>query len=72
MIFYTPAFTQKKSSILWHVRFFNKGRFFSESMMHFSDCPKNVPKKILKNRFWIVLCLESADFKWTAVSKYKA
>ena len=28
-----------------------KGRFFSESMMHFSNCPKNVPKTILKKRF---------------------
>jgi hypothetical protein len=28
-----------------------KGRFFSESMMHFSHCPKNVPKTILKKRF---------------------
>ena len=25
--------------------------FFSESMMHFSHCPKNVPKTILKKRF---------------------
>ena len=31
---------------------FVKGRFFSESMMHFSHCPKNVPKTILKKRFW--------------------
>ena len=28
-----------------------KGRFFSESMMHFSHCPKNVPKTIVKKRF---------------------
>ena len=26
-----------------------KGRFFSESMMHFSHCPKNVPKHFLGN-----------------------
>jgi hypothetical protein len=29
----------------------SKGRFFSESMMHFSHCPKNVLKTILKKRF---------------------
>jgi hypothetical protein len=23
-----------------------KGHFFSESMRHFSNCPKNVPKKL--------------------------
>ena len=30
----------------------SKGRFFSERMMYFSHCPKNVPKTILKKRFW--------------------
>jgi hypothetical protein len=33
------------------VNSFTKGRFFSESMMHFSHCPKNVPKTILKKIF---------------------
>jgi hypothetical protein len=28
-----------------------KGQFFSESMMHFSYCPKNLPKTILKKIF---------------------
>ena len=45
--------------------------FFSESMMHFSHCPKNVPESILKRDFGIVLCLESADSNCTAVSKGK-
>ena len=50
------------SSIAWPFNFiwasknigkgWTKGRFFSESMMHFSHCPKNVPKTILKKRFW--------------------
>ena len=29
-----------------------KGRYFSESMMHFSNCPKNVPKTILNKSIW--------------------
>ena len=29
-----------------HSFMLTKGRFFSESMMHFSNCPKNVPKKL--------------------------
>ena len=29
-----------------------KVRFFSKNMMHFSHCPKNVPKTILKKIFW--------------------
>ena len=28
-----------------------KGRFLSESMMHFFHCPNNVPKTMLKKRF---------------------
>ena len=47
----------------------SKGRFFSESTMHFSHCPKNVPKTILKRYFEIVLCLESADSNCITVAK---
>ena len=36
----------------YHAEVSIKGCFFSESMMHFSHCPKNVPKTILKKRFW--------------------
>jgi hypothetical protein len=36
-------------------------------MMHFSHCPKNVLKTMLKKEFEIVLCLESADSNCTAV-----
>ena len=32
-------------------KMFDKGRFFSESMMLYSHCPKNVPKTILKKIF---------------------
>ena len=39
------------SSMFFSLRFV-KGRFFSESIMHFSHCPKNVPKTILEKRFW--------------------
>jgi hypothetical protein len=46
-----------------------KGCLFSESMIHFSHCPKNVPKTILKKNFEIVFCLESAVSNCTAVSK---
>ena len=47
-----------------------KVRFFSESMVHFSHCPKNVPKTILKKIYFkIVLCLESADSNGSAVSE---
>ena len=46
-----------------------KGWFFSESMMHFSHCPKNVLETILKRDFEIVFCFESADSNCTAVSK---
>ena len=42
---------------------------FSESMMHFSHCPKNVPKTILKKRFWNCIFFRSADSDCTAVSK---
>ena len=43
--------------------------FFSESMMDFSCCPKNVPKTIRKSDFEIAFSLESADSNCTAVSK---
>ena len=40
-----------KSTGKFDLQKISKGRFFSESMMHFSHCPKNVPKTILKKRF---------------------
>ena len=43
---------------------------FFRNMMHFSHCSNNVPKTILKKRFWnCVLFIESADSNCTAVSK---
>ena len=35
-----------------HTRFINRDTFFSESVVQFSHCPKNVPKTILNMRFW--------------------
>ena len=48
----------------------HKGRFFSESMMHFSNCPINVQKPILNKIFKLrsVLCKRKARGN----SKYKA
>ena len=43
--------------------------FFSESVLHFSDCPKMCQKLSWKRYFEIVLCLESADSNNTAKSK---
>ena len=57
---------EKKSKFLQNLI---KGRFFSESMLHFSHGLKNVPKLSWKRDFEIVLCLESADSNCTAVTK---
>ena len=38
--------------MLWSTISSPKSRLFSESVMQFSHCPKNVPKTILNKRFW--------------------
>ena len=47
-----------------------KGPFFPESMMHFSHCPKNVLKTILKKRFWTCVVFR-ASLQCPRAGKFK-
>ena len=45
-----------KSTVWFNIELF-KGCLFSESMLHFYQCPQNVPKLSWKRDFEIALCL---------------
>ena len=52
-----------------HLNSMSKGRFFPESMIHFSNCPKNVPKNYPEQEILInIAILLGIPIKWQCLS----
>ena len=52
-----------------HLNSMFKGRFFPESMIHFSNCPKNVPKNYPEQEILInIAILLGIPIKWQCLS----